>query len=386
MAIHLTIPNTREPYRKTIGRKPTLLICIAIQCSLGLVTAFVQSFAAYCILRFIVAAASIGIFLVAFIIATELVGLKWRTIAGTMIQVYWAVGIILMALLAYFIRDWRKLQIVLSIPTVVGLLYVPFLPESVRWLLSQGATEKAEAIIQKTAKVNNVTISEHPFSEKNQDGNMKKHTFLDLFKTRVLINRTLNIMYNWLVIVMVYYGLSLSTSDLGIDPYIAFMLSGLIEIPAYIISILAIDYFGRRIILSIVMITGGVACFLTIFFEPGIIRLIVAMIGKFGLTSAFGIVYIYSAELFPTPVRSAGMGLASMSGRLGSIVSPFALYMKQWWEPLPLVLFSSMSLSGGLLCLLLPETMGKKLPETMQEGKEIGLKEHEKTKEDYSAV
>ena len=67
------------------------------------------------------------------------------------------------------------------------------------------------------------------------------------------------------------------------------------------------------------------------------------------------------------------MGMASMSGRVGSIVSPLALYMAELWKPLPLVLFSSLSFTGGLLCLFLPETMGMKLPETLQEGEEFGL-------------
>ncbi|XP_033115530.1 organic cation transporter protein-like [Anneissia japonica] len=266
-----------------IGRKPTIIICCLLNSSLGVVAAFVQSFAAYVCLRFIIAMATMGIYLIVFVFSTELVGLKMRCVAGNVVPMYWACGIMLLALLGYFIRDWRTLQIVLSVPTAVAAIYVAFLPESARWLLSQGEFSKAEAIIQRAAKVNKVTIPQNIFDDKEEH-----------------------------------------------------------SIP-----------------------------FLT---DPGVFRVAVAMAGKFAITAAFSIVYIYSAELFPTPVRSAGMGLASMSGRLGSILSPLALLMTEIWKPLPLVIFSSLSVVAGLLGLLLPETLGTNLPETIEEGENFGKK------------
>ena len=64
---------------------------------------------------------------------------------------------------------------------------------------------------------------------------------------------------------MVYYGLSLSTSDLGSNDYIAFFISGAVEIPAVITGIFAIDYFGRKWSTFGYMVFGGVACLCTIF-------------------------------------------------------------------------------------------------------------------------
>lgn len=45
--------------------------------------------------------------------------------------------------------------------------------------------------------------------------------------------------------------------------------------------------------------------------------------GKFGVSCAFAVIWIYSAELFSTDVRSNAMAMGSMSGRIGGIVSPF---------------------------------------------------------------
>ena len=63
---------------------------------------------------------------------------------------------------------------------------------------------------------------------------------------------------------LVYYGLSLSTSDLGSDPYVAFFLSGLVEVPAYIWVTFGIEWLGRKPNLSALLVLGGVACLATI--------------------------------------------------------------------------------------------------------------------------
>ena len=48
-----------------------------------------------------------------------------------------------------------------------------------------------------------------------------------------------------------------------------------------------------------------------------------AMIGKLGSAAAFAIIYIFSAELFPTVVRNAGMGASSCCARMGGIIAPY---------------------------------------------------------------
>lgn len=51
------------------------------------------------------------------------------------------------------------------------------------------------------------------------------------------------------------------------------------------------------------------------------------MVGKFGITAAFCVVYAVTAELFPTVVRNMAMGTCSMSARIGAIISPFIIYL-----------------------------------------------------------
>jgi OCT family organic cation transporter-like MFS transporter 4/5 len=49
---------------------------------------------------------------------------------------------------------------------------------------------------------------------------------------------------------------------------------------------------------------------------------ILSQLGKFGVTCAFAIIYVYAAELYPTVLRSTGMGMSSVMARVGSILAP----------------------------------------------------------------
>ena len=51
-------------------------------------------------------------------------------------------------------------------------------------------------------------------------------------------------------------------------------------------------------------------------------RTVLAMIGKFFASSSFALVYIFTAEIFPTPIRSSGVGLCSTMARIGGISAP----------------------------------------------------------------
>ncbi len=64
--------------------------------------------------------------------------------------------------------------------------------------------------------------------------------------------------------------------------------------------------------------------------------------------------------------------MCSALGRVGSISAPLIFIIGDFWEPLPFVLFGVLSIVGGLMALLLPETLGKNLPETIEEGEQFG--------------
>ncbi|XP_071800669.1 organic cation transporter protein-like isoform X2 [Asterias amurensis] len=361
-----------------IGRTKTMYIALTLWLVASIAVAFSPSIEAYAIFRAFGGAGSYGTFLPAYVLGTEFVGPSKRVIAGIVGQIFFAIGLMMLAGIAYLVRAWRTLELVITVPILLFFLYIPILPESARWLINRGRHKEAEKIIRKVAKVNKKELPDVLFEDDEIDElkvklkTERKLTVLDLFKTPNTAVKTINLMFNWCVNSLVYYGLSLSIPDLASNGYLAFFISGAIEIPAYLFAMVSIEKLGRRFNLSATMVIGGAACLGTIFIGPGIWQTVVAMIGKFCVAASFSIVYIYSAEIFPTPLRTAGMGICSMASRIGGILSPLILLLRDTWEPLPLVLFGGPSILAGLLALLLPETKGRSLPETVEEAEQFG--------------
>ncbi|GLG96483.1 GH14183 [Gryllus bimaculatus] len=167
-----------------------------------------------------------------------------------------------------------------------------------------------------------------------------------------------------------YYGLSWSTSDLGGNNYLNFLISGAVEIPAYIFLLLTLNRWGRKSILCGSMLAGGAALLLTIAVptEEKWLIITLAMVGKLAVTASYGTIYIVTAEQFPTVIRNVALGASSTCARAGGITAPYINLLADVWKSLPLLVFGGLITIGGFLALQLPETANKKLPDTFEEG------------------
>ncbi|XP_061396833.1 organic cation transporter protein-like [Musca vetustissima] len=369
------------------GRKPIFFASLVIQVVFGVLAGVAPEYFTYTISRMIVGATTSGVFLVAYVIAMEMVGSSYRLFAGVACQMFFSVGFMLTAGFAYFIRDWRWLQIALTLPGLLFMCYHWIIPESARWLLSKGRKDEAIVVIEKAAKVNNVTIPQEVYenlidesAEKKNDAEANKNdkaaaaSVFDLLRYPNLRRKTLIIFFDWFVNSGVYYGLSWNTNNLGGNVLLNFMISGAVEIPAYLLLLFTLNRWGRRTILCGCMLVAGVALLLTIIVPANLNWLIIlfAMIGKLAITSSYGTIYIFSAEQFPTVVRNVGLGAASMVARIGGILAPYLNLLGQIWRPLPLIICGALAFLGGLLSLMLPETLNKPMPETIEDGERFG--------------
>ena len=64
-----------------------------------------------------------GIILTGFVMACELFPAEMRTVAGTAIENFWALGMCILAGLAYLIRDWKYLQLTISLPAILTVAF-----------------------------------------------------------------------------------------------------------------------------------------------------------------------------------------------------------------------------------------------------------------------
>jgi hypothetical protein len=90
-------------------------------------------------------------------------------------------------------------------------------------------------------------------------------------------------------------------------------------------------------------------------------------VGKFFACIAFNLVYILTAELFPTRTRAFSVGFCSAMARIPGMLTPFAQHLKPIWEPLPLIVLAIPPIFGGILVQFIPETRDVALPETLQQ-------------------
>uniref|UniRef100_A0A8C6WH63 Si:dkey-166k12.1 n=1 Tax=Neogobius melanostomus TaxID=47308 RepID=A0A8C6WH63_9GOBI len=358
------------------GRRLILLLSIALQTVFGVAVAFAPNFIVYVMLRFVVGSTISGVIINAFVLGTEWTCTKRRMLAGITTDYAFGLGYMLIAGIAYLIRDWRKLQLAISVPGFLLTFYIWVLPQSARWLLTNNRKDEAIELLQKAALVNGrvlppsllVGLCTKEEQSETEGGDKSSHTALDLVRTPKMRKQSLILFYIWFVNVLVYYGLSLGVSRLGTDLYLTQFVFGLVEIPARTIVLFVLPY-SRRFSQSIFMAVGGLACLFMFAVpedQPSVLTGL-AMVGKFGITASFAVVYVYSAEIFPTVLRQTGIGVSSMFARMGGVLAPIINMIQNHSPAAPLVIFGTTPLLGAALALMLPETANKPLPDTVKD-------------------
>ncbi|XP_035806630.1 solute carrier family 22 member 6-B isoform X2 [Amphiprion ocellaris] len=352
------------------GRRFVLLLSIALQTVFGVAVAFAPNFPVYVILRFVVGTTISGVIINAFVLGTEWTCTKKRMLAGVITDFAFGIGYMLLAGVAYLIRDWRKLQLAISAPGFLLVFYIWVVPHSARWLLTKDRREEAIALLRKAALVNGRVLPPAIQIEKCEIfiGGKQNHSVVDLVRTPQMRKRSFILFYIWFVNVLVYYGFALGVSRLGTNLYLTQFVFGLVEIPARSLVLVFLPW-SRRFSQSGFLTVGGIGCLLMLAVpadHPNVLTGL-AMVGKFGISASFAVIYVYTAEIFPTVLRQTGIGASSMFARMGGMLAPIANMLFNHYPAAPLVIFGTCSLIGALLALALPETANIPLPDTVED-------------------
>ncbi|GFR90245.1 organic cation transporter protein [Elysia marginata] len=314
----------------TLGRRKILVLSTLGHFTASLCVPWTRNYTMFVIIRFFVSFFGTGMFLSAFVMGMELVGPNWRKFAGNAMNLFWSIGLLIEAGLAYMLRDWVYLQIAISVPLLpVFFCYFAFIQESPRWLLQQGRLDEASKVLENVAKKNGVVVPETIKNLQDVVQEKAEKNLWHLFTSTTLLIRSLIIFLNWMVSSMIFYGLSLNSGDLSGNIYVNFVLMATAELVSFLFALLVMDITGRKMLHCYSMVVGGVACLATMFpvmyggNDVNWLTTALSLVGKFGSTVGFAVIYVYAAELFPTVLRNSIIGICSVCARIGGILAPF---------------------------------------------------------------
>ncbi|XP_074656360.1 organic cation/carnitine transporter 2-like [Tubulanus polymorphus] len=314
--------------------------------------------------------------------SVELFPKNLRAFAVQMTCICWSIGVMVLDLMAYFLRDWRNLQLAIALTPLVTIIDIWLIPESVPWLLSKGKVKEADEIVKKAASINGMTLPEHPFdipvdTEVIEEQELGRMT---LFREPILRRITLTLLALWFVNNLVYYGLSLSAAELAGDRFLNVFFMSLVEIPATVCCMFLLESrAGRRLSLSGFHILAGISLILLVCVPPDTesttnpmpLSVFLTLLGKFNIAASMSIIVQYSLELYPTIIRNTGVGTSLLAAPVAGTLAPFAAYLARMVPWAPGVIFAIMSLLVGTVALLLPETRGRPLPHTIEDMKHL---------------
>ncbi|XP_026794558.3 solute carrier family 22 member 6 [Pangasianodon hypophthalmus] len=366
------------------GRRILLLISNLMMAVSGTCTAFASSFSLFCLFRFFCGMALSGIVLNSFSLIVEWIPTRIRTVVGTATAYCYTTGQLILAAVAYNIRDWRWLTLAVSLPFYVFFLYSWWFLESARWLVLTKKPEEAVKNLKSVARINGRLAEGDKINLEMLQESMTKemscsqvtYSALDLVRTRTMRTITLCLSVLWFSTSFSYYGLSMDLQKFGVNIYLIQVIFGAVDIPAKIVVTVTMSTLGRRLSQCASLILAGITILanLLVPYELQTLRTSLAVLGKGCLAAAFTCCYLYSGELYPTVVRQNGMGWVSMMARLGAMVAPLVLLLSEAVAWLPGLIYGGAPILSGIFAYFLPETLNTPLADTLQDAEDRAFK------------
>lgn len=317
------------------GRKPLLMATLLVYSVATGLTALAWGFGALLVLRFVTGLGLGGELPVASTLVAEVSPARSRGRMIVLLESFWAYGWILAALIGYLVIPefgWRVAFAIGALPALYVLVLRRGLPESPRYLLRRG--RHAEA--REAARRLGVEVEE-PDVGTAQGTSPVSGVGIRALWTAPYARRTAMLWVLWFGMVFSYYGIFtwlpqiLATSGYSLVRSFEYvLLITLAQIPGYFSAAYLVEKWGRKATLVSYLLCCAAA---TLVFglrgfgaETSGAELVLwgSLVSFFNL-GAWGVVYGYTPELYPTAARGSGAGWAAGIGRIGGIAGPYAV-------------------------------------------------------------
>jgi putative MFS transporter len=247
-----------------------------------------------------------------------------------LLESFWAYGTIAAGLIAIAVIPsfgWRWAFAVGAVPALYAAYLRSALPESPRYLAERGRTAEADAVVRRVERASGGALL--TLERVAAPARAGRSRIADLFRPD-LRRRTAMLWILWFGITFTYYGIFLYVPSLlaarGLSVVRSnefFFLSTLAQVPGYFSAAWLVERWGRKPTLVAYLLGTAVTAFLFGNSGTGTDAFIWAALLSFFNLGAWGVVYTYSPELYPTAIRATGAGVAAAVGRTGGIIGPF---------------------------------------------------------------
>lgn len=353
-----------------LGRKAMYLFDLVFFVLFAILTALSQTVWQLLLFRFLLGIGIGADYPISSTLLSEFSPRKSRGRMVTMLSVIWFAGsvaayVIGMALLPTGINAWRWMLVIGAILAVIVIIFRASIPESPRWLTSQGREAEAANVL---AHVSEQSIAITPQT-------VQQRRWSELF-SRSFWKSTVFVCGFWFAYDVAYYGISIYSptilkpfiqgSQVGADLGAAVI--SLVGVIGALLGVVLVDRWGRRplILLGFTGLTVALII-LALFNAPAFGLLLILFSGAVLFANFAGIMdFVYATELFPTGLRAGASGLGTAVSRIGAILSIvlFPTLVKSWGLQQALWLFAGAGLLGLIISLALaPETKGQSLEE-----------------------
>lgn len=352
------------------GRRIAVVLALSTEVLFVSISAAVPDLWMFLLLRLLIGTAVGGTMLCCYVLIIELSGKTFRPYLMGLVETSYIAGYFVLPMIAYFVRDWRHLQLVTSLPWLFVLAYYWLIPESPRWLVTVGRKKEAIVILTQIAKKNKKPIDRieeyvNEIEQQTATANHQHGTYLDLFRTKKIRTYTILMAIVWLCCAHTFFGVNQYIGRLEGNIYLNVMLSAASLAPGMVLCVIANLYFKRKVSVISFFVTAAISLILLTFTSNEHAVLALAIIGQIGSYTAFVTVYLFTSEVFPTVVRNSAMGIASVFGRFGGFIAPFVVDIDVEW--ISIVIFSALAFFAAVLCCFLPETKGIVLFNTVEQ-------------------
>ncbi len=312
-----------------VGRRPVLMAAVLVDACFGVASSFAPDFTWLLLLRFLTGVGVGGTLPVDYTMMAEFLPSDRRGRWLVLLESFWAVGTILLALLALAALRWgqdawRVIFLVTGIPALVGVVLRLSIPESPMYLNRSGMPQQARAVLERIARVNGRTVT---IPELRPEAASK--TPLSALFSRQLRRRSGALFAAWMLISLAYYGVfvylpvKLAAEGFGFMRGQEFLiLLALVQLPGFALSAYGVERWGRKptLVGFLLLSAAGCLCY-SLGTSPAVV-VGSTLLMSFALLGTWGALYAFTPEVYPTGLRASGMGVAGAVARFGGLFAP----------------------------------------------------------------